>query len=222
MLRLPPTAIVYHRNMNIELWLVTPNAEMYQAFKRSFRYLPYHQIFHCRFEELPLHDCFVTAGNSFGIMNAGIDEAVVAFHGRDLMERIQQRILQEYLGEQPVGSCFIEPTNNPQYPFIAHAPTMRIPKGIDGTDNVYNATWSALTAVYRHNQIHSQQDQELIKTVVFPAMGAGYGGVPYREVARQMAVAYNHFLHPPQKLDWETVVARNKAISYDRDKKVLN
>ncbi len=206
--------------MNIELWLINPNREMCAEFRRSFSALPYHQVIQSKFEKLEPHDCFVTAGNSFGIMNAGIDAAVVAFHGKELMNRIQHRIITEYLGEQPVGTCFIESTNNPQYPFVAHSPTMRVPCGIDRTDKVYNATWAALTAIHRHN--NSANQKRKIKTVVFPAMGAGYGGVPYAEVARQMAVAYKHYLHPPDKLDWDVVVAKNKTIMYnDQNKKIV-
>ena len=207
--------------MNIELWLIHPHAQMCQAFKRGFRSLPYHRVIRSRFEQLEPHDCFVTAGNSFGIMNAGIDAAVVAFHGKDLMHRIQQRILNQYLGEQPVGTCFLASTHNPDYPFVAHAPTMRVPAGIDGTDNVYRATWAALTTIYQHNLAHAQEENKQIKSVVFPAMGAGYGGVPYEEVARQMAVAYNHYLHPPAQIDWQLVASRNKAIVYDGKKRVV-
>lgn len=53
-----------------------------------------------------------------------------------------------------------------------------------------------------------------------PAMGTGFGGVRFDEAARQMAVAYDHFLHPPRRLNWDTVVARHKAISYDGDRRV--
>ena len=70
-----------------------------------------------RLEELPPHDCFVTAANSYGIMTAGIDAAVVRFHGQDPVRRIQNRIQDEHLGEQPIGTCSIEPTGKHDYPF---------------------------------------------------------------------------------------------------------
>jgi O-acetyl-ADP-ribose deacetylase (regulator of RNase III) len=59
-----------------------------------------------------------------------------------------------------------------------------------------------------------------IQTPVLPALGAGFGGVPFYEAARQMAVAYAHSLHPPHRLDWDTVVDRLKAITYDGDRRV--
>src|SRR5690242_20598628 len=106
-----------------EVWLVHPEAEMAEAFRQRFAGLPNVRVIQERFEELEPHDCFVTAGNAFGMMTAGIDAAVVRFFGEQLMQRVQHRIIDEYLGEQPVGTAFIEPTGNPDYPFIAHAPT---------------------------------------------------------------------------------------------------
>src|SRR5690349_7581853 len=111
----------------MQVWLVHPEAEMCEAFRTRFTGLPNVTVLQSRFEDLKPHDCFATAANSFGIMNAGIDAAVVKFHGRELMSRIQLRILDEFLGEQPIGTSFIESTGNEAYPFVAHSPTMRTP-----------------------------------------------------------------------------------------------
>jgi len=201
----------------IELWLVNPAASMCEAFRERFAGLPDVVVHQAGYEDLPPHDCFVTAGNSFGIMTAGIDAVVVHVHGPQLMDAIQARILRDHLGEQPIGTAFIEPTGTPGYPYIGHAPTMRVPSGIDGTDRVYAATLASLVAVHHHNRVHGD-----IHTVAFPAMGAGFGGVPEREAARQMAVAYEHFLDPPRRLDWDTVIARHRAIVYDGDTRVVH
>jgi hypothetical protein len=91
---------------------VNPDAAMCDAFRERFDGLPNVRVIQSRFQELEPHDCFVSAGNAFGIMTAGIDAAVVALHGEDLMKRVQHRIRNEYLGEQPIGTCFIEPTGN--------------------------------------------------------------------------------------------------------------
>jgi O-acetyl-ADP-ribose deacetylase (regulator of RNase III) len=200
----------------INLWLIHPEAEMCDAFRDRFDDLPRVSVIQARFEDLPPHDCFVTAANAYGIMNAGIDAAVIRFHGDELMRRVQSRIMDEYLGEQPIGTSFIEPTGNPDYPFIAHSPTMRVPGSIEGTDKVYAATWASLLAVYRHKA----SNETRIETVVFPAMGAGFGGVPYLEVARQMAVAYRHYLNPPHRMDWDMVAGRQRAIHYDGNRQV--
>jgi len=200
-----------------EVLLVHPDEAMCNAFRRRFADLLGVRIISGRFEELPPHGCFVTAGNAFGIMTAGIDAAVVRVFGEDLMTRVQHRIMDEYFGEQPVGTAFVISTGNSSIPFLAHAPTMRVPGNIDGTDKVYAATWAALLAITAHNRT----SDEKIEVVGFPAMGTGFGGVPFDEAARQMAAAYWHYREPPHRLDWDFVVERHKAICYDHGKQVV-
>ena len=69
--------------------------------------------------------------------------------GEPLMRQVQHRIMDEFFGEQPVGTAFVLPTGAPSLPFLCHAPTMRVPGNIAGTDKVYAATWAALLAVPR-------------------------------------------------------------------------
>ncbi len=198
------------------LWLIHPEEAMCDAFRRRFEGLPGVRVIRGRFEDLDPHDCFVTAGNAFGLMTAGIDAAVVHFFGESIMQRVQHRIMDEFFGEQPVGTAFVVPTGHPAVPFLAHAPTMRVPGSIEGTDKVYNATWAALLAIHAHNRVSEQR----IEVAAFPAMGTGFGGVPYGEAARQMAAAYRHYLEPPHRLDWDFVIERQKAIHYDGDRQV--
>jgi O-acetyl-ADP-ribose deacetylase (regulator of RNase III) len=201
----------------LRIWLAHPDEAMCAAFRARFECLPDMRVIRGRFEDLEPHDCFVTAGNAFGLMTAGIDAAVVRYFGPQLMERVQQRILDEYLGEQPVGTAFVVPTGDPERPFIAHAPTMRVPGSIEGTDKVYSATWAALLAVHAHN-LHAD---DRIETVAFPALGTGFGGVPFDEAARQMAAAWRHYREPPHRLDWDLVVERNLAICYEGNRKLV-
>jgi O-acetyl-ADP-ribose deacetylase (regulator of RNase III) len=109
-------------------------------------------------------------------------------------------------------------TGTPGFPFVIHTPTMRVPKAVDGTDAVYIATWASLVASYRYNLA----SDEKIRLVGMPAMGAGFDNVPFREAARQMAVACENFLHPPAALDWDAIIERHKRLSYDGDDKVVN
>lgn len=201
----------------MELWLVHPGDDAIDVFNKRFDGLPSVRCIQSTYEELDAHDCFVTAANCYGIMNAGIDAAVVRVHGVELCTRVQHRILDEFLGEQPVGSAIVEPTRSSSNPYLCHAPTMRIPGSIRGTDNVYLATFAAMTSIYRYNVSHDHP----IHTVAFPAMGCGFGGMEYSEAARQMATAYKHYLSPPHRLDWDNVVDREKAIRFDGDTEVI-
>jgi O-acetyl-ADP-ribose deacetylase (regulator of RNase III) len=199
------------------LWLVHPDNAMCNAFRERFAGLPKVRVIRGRFEDLEPHDCFVTAGNAFGLMTAGIDAAVIAKFGDALMSRVHQHIMNHFLGEQPVGTAFILPTDDPSIPFLAHAPTMRVPGNIEGTDKVYAATWAALLAIQAHNQTAASR----IEVIALPAMGTGFGGVPFDEAARQMAVAYRHLLEPPHRIDWDFVIQRQLAICYDGKRQVI-
>jgi hypothetical protein len=55
---------------------------------------------------------------------------------------------------------------NTAHPFVAHAPTMRVPMNIQGTDHIYLALWASLTAVHRHNRVEARQ----IKTLACPGL----------------------------------------------------
>src|SRR3954463_15629598 len=162
-----------------QLGMVHPEAEMCAAFRERFTGLPQVRIILGRFEDLEPHDCFVTAGNAFGLMTAGIDAAVVRYFGEELMQRVQHHIMDRFFGEQPVGTAFVLPTHHPDVPFLAHAPTMRVPGSIEGTDKVYAATWAALLAVHAHNVAADRK----IEVVAFPALGTGFGGMPFGEAA---------------------------------------
>lgn len=199
------------------LWLIHPDPAACTAFAERFTGLPNVRVLRERFEHLPAHDCFVTAGNAFGLMTAGIDAAVVHRFGEQIMHRVQQHIRDDYFGEQPVGTAFIVPTSDPSLPFLCHAPTMRVPGSIEGTDKVYSATWAALLAIAAHNRSGAQP----IETVALPAMGTGFGGVSFSEAARQMAAAYRHLLEPPHRIDWDFVTDRQLAICYDGKRQVV-
>lgn len=192
----------------ITLKLVDPNLGVCEAFTEYFHGLPNVEVHNTYFEKIEDYDCMVSAANSFGIMDGGVDLAISKYFGWDLMKRVQKRIISEYLGEQPVGTSFIIATNHDKHPFLAHTPTMRVPLNISHTDNVYNAMWAMLVAVHNHNQINEQK----INTVVCPGLGTATGRVPYREASRQMALAYKNYLNPPTHIDWRDVTDRQVEI----------
>jgi O-acetyl-ADP-ribose deacetylase (regulator of RNase III) len=196
--------------------IVVTNAALAEAFRSRFDPLPRATVVESKWEDLPTHDCFVTAGNSYGLMSAGIDAAVVRRLGEPIEQAVQLHILNTFLGEQPVGTAFITPTGDAWVPMLCHAPTMRVPGDISETDNVYRATRAALMCIYHHNR---QAAAPPLRSVVFPAFGAGFGRVPPLEVARQMAVAWQLFLEAPYPPDWDRVIRRERVITYDGDQR---
>ncbi|MEH2030583.1 MAG: macro domain-containing protein [Nostoc sp.] len=161
----------------MKLILVAPDSLLCAAFQQHFNYLPNVEIVNDYFEWLPDFDCMVSPANSFGMMDGGIDAAIIRFFGHSLMARVQQRILEDYLGEQPVGTSLIVETGHHKHPFLAHTPTMRVPMIITGTDIPYIAMWAMLLAVRHHNQ----QARQKINTIACPGLGTGIGRVPYTE-----------------------------------------
>lgn len=197
-----------------KLILVDPNASVCEAWGHTFKDLPNVEIVNDVFQNLEAFDCMVSAANSFGLMDGGVDAAIIRFFGEPLMERVQQRILDEYFGEQPVGTSMIVETDDPDHPFIAHTPTMRVPMRITRTDYVYLSMFAILRAIYHHNQSnHAQQ----IEIVACPGLGTATGGMLAPEAARQMALAYQNYLTPPSSIDWRFASRRQSEVIFGGD-----
>jgi O-acetyl-ADP-ribose deacetylase (regulator of RNase III) len=198
---------------SFELILVDPNPEVTRALKLQFKGFRKVKVVTSRFEELPSFECMVSAANSFGLMDGGVDLAIIGFFGVELLDRVHARILDEFLGEQPVGTSLIIETGHPKHPFLAHTPTMRVPMPIALTDQVYLAMWAMLLAVRKHNLSSDRP----IRTVACPGLGTATGRVPAEEAARQMALAYRYFLSPPELISWPMAQDRQQAIRVGGD-----
>jgi O-acetyl-ADP-ribose deacetylase (regulator of RNase III) len=168
------------------------------------------EVFSGKFEEIPSFDCVATAGNSFGLMDAGMDLAVLRFFGPEIQDRIQERILTDYFGEQPVGTSLVVPTGDSRCRWVAHSPTMRIPMNISGTDHVYLAAWATLREVHRMNVMQDAR----ISALVLPAFGTGTGGVSHLEAGTQIRFAVEHYLKPPQHINPSFAQVRHERIHY--------
>src|SRR6476469_2382974 len=89
-----------------KLILADPNVAVCRAWQQAFESYPTVEILNSRFEEVPHFDCMVSAANSFGLMDGGVDLAIARFFGVQLMARVQTRILHEYLGDRRVGTTY--------------------------------------------------------------------------------------------------------------------
>ena len=194
----------------MRLIIINRNKDAADVFLWRFHDLPEVETVLGDFEELPSFDCVATAGNCFGLMDAGMDLAIVRFFGRHVMDEIQRRILVDYLGEQPVGTSFIVGTGQPIHPFVAHTPTMRAPMNIERTDNVYLAAWATLLAVLHHNRSNAQK----IESLVMPGFGTGSGGVDPLEASLQMRLACEHFLRPAEYINPSLAQSRFEKVHY--------
>lgn len=191
-----------------ELILVDPQPELCAAWTDYFAGLPRVTISNGRFQDVDRYDCMVSPANSFGLMDGGVDAAIIRYFGHKLMQAVQAHIIEKYRGEQPVGTSFIISTGHPEHPWLAHTPTMRVPMYISRTDNVYQAMWALLLAVHHHNEQHAEK----IRTVLCPGLGTGTGNVSFKEAARQMSLAYRHYLDPPATINWRYAMDRQSKV----------
>ena len=124
---------------SFQLILTAPNPSLFEAFQKYFSQFPSVAITQEPFEWIPSFDCLVSPANSFGMMDGGMDAAITKFFGVSLERKVQDSIINDYLGEQPVGTSLIVETEHCKHPFLAHTPTMRVPMIIKDTDIPYMA-----------------------------------------------------------------------------------
>ncbi|MEQ8672267.1 MAG: macro domain-containing protein [Aggregatilineales bacterium] len=192
----------------MKLILVDINAPMCDAWREYFNGLPDVEIVHDSFETLDEFDCIVSPANSFGLMDGGLDLIISNFFGEQLAQHVQERVISDYFGEQPVGTSIIVETGDDKHPFLAHTPTMRVPMNISRTDNPYIAMWAMLRAVHHHNATQERK----IASVACSGLGTGYGEVPFAQAGRQMALAYTNYLNPPESISWGYAKVRHYAV----------
>jgi O-acetyl-ADP-ribose deacetylase (regulator of RNase III) len=140
-------------------------------------------------------DAVVSPANSFGYMDGGIDLAYSVRFGWGLQGRLHERIVRRHHGELPVGCADILETFRDDAPYLIAAPTMRVPMRLVDSVNPYLATRAALLlvlyGVFPDGERVGRPIREHVKTVAFPGMGTGIGGVAFERSARQMRAAYD-------------------------------
>lgn len=206
--------------MTFKLILSAISPDLFEAFKKHFAKFPQVEVVFKRFEDTEF-DCVVSAANSFGLMDGGVDQCITDYFGVQMMKRVQQEVLSQYYGEQPVGTSMIVRGNEAVVPgaknkYVAHTPTMRIPMDINKTSYVYSAMKAMLIAVEKHNQNYFENggnsDDTKIDIVVCPGLGTNAGRVPAEEAAKMMSLALHHFLNPPTAISWYYATQRHSEI----------
>jgi len=201
---------------NFKLILVDLNSQLCEEFRKAFEGVEGVEVRDGRFEDVEF-DCIVSAANSFGLMDGGVDGAITGYFGQQMMKRVQENIIKEYHGEQPVGTSFIirgnEEWNDGNNQYVAHTPTMRVPMNIRTTENVYQAMKAMLIAVKRFNDMADngllQDYVNKINVVACTGLGTFCGEVPPKKAAKDMRMAYDNFINVPKVLDWD--FARQRA-----------
>lgn len=136
--------------------------------------------------------CVVSPANSYGIMDGGYDGAITRYFGDGLQRCVQDRIINHYYGEQPVGTSFMVDIPGSDKKLI-HTPTMRAPSAIADPLVVYRCMRTTLMCALNNR----------VESIVIPAFGGATGNVPYRSIAALMKEAYDQVMNPPKSLNWE-------------------
>lgn len=137
-------------------------------------------------EHIPAHrpDAFVTAGNSYGIMDGGIDLGV-----RELMPGVQETLLSRLHalgGFLPVGSTLPVPTGLDWCPILIYAPTMHVPEHVRGL-NAFLAFHAALVEARRLG----------LENLMACGLATASGGFSHDACAKQMRLALDFMGLPP-------------------------
>jgi O-acetyl-ADP-ribose deacetylase (regulator of RNase III) len=145
-------------------------------------------------------DAIVSPANSFGIMDGGLDLAILSQLGESIQHRVQSMIVERHHGELPVGAAEVVETENEKWPFLVVAPTMRVPELVSNSLNAYLAFRAALLAVRAFNQLEIR-----IRSMVVPGLATGIGGMSARRCAAQMREAYDQVAGPGRILSVEMI-----------------
>ncbi len=153
-------------------------------------------------------DCLVTAGNSFGMMDGGID-GLVNYQFGMIEGRVQGEIMRgQWRGELPVGAAIVlpvVPTMHLAFTHLCYAPTMRTPRPVAKTANAYLAARAALVACSAFPEI---------RVIAMPLLCHGVGGMDAADVILQVRHAWDTF-HQPTERDW-SAINYDEAILSDR------
>lgn len=179
----------------MKIYLLDINKRITDIWKLYFRNEQSVEVVLDNFEHFMDHnevECIVSPANSYGLMDGGYDLAITEYFGEELMKKVQDYIIKNYYGEQPVGTSFIIETGMKNIKLI-HTPTMRIPSAIREPMVVYQAMRTTLITAL-NNGIHS---------IVIPAFGGCCGFMNPQELCELMYEGYKQVMNPPKELNWK-------------------
>jgi len=115
-------------------------------------------------------DAIVNPANSMMVMGGGVAGAIRRVGGREIEDEAVQH------APVPVGKAIATKAGRLEAKHVIHAPTMERPAMSIGRENVRLAVKGALECA----------EQLGIRSVAFPGMGTGVGGLNIEEAARTM------------------------------------
>jgi len=115
-------------------------------------------------------DAIVNAANSRLIMGGGVAGAILRTGGKEIQEEASRK------APVPIGRAVATTAGRLKANYVIHAPTMELPAMLTNKQKVRLATRGALECA-------KQLD---IRSIAFPGMGTGVGGLSVKEAAEVM------------------------------------
>jgi O-acetyl-ADP-ribose deacetylase (regulator of RNase III) len=123
-------------------------------------------------------DAIVNPANSQLIMGGGVAGAIKRVGGKEIETQAMKQ------APTPVGKAVATTAGKLMAEYVIHAPTMERPAMSIGTENIHLATRGALECAARLK----------IRSLAFPGLGTGVGGVSLEEAANTMVNALKEYL----------------------------
>lgn len=174
------------------------NKNNIETYKKKLSDIPNLSFVYADFEDLINENNIhitISPANSYLSMTGGIDKTYSKlFPGIESSLR-KQMIIKKYEKGNiryfstkyilPIGKAIIAPTNNSKCPFIMASPTMKTPKDINETDNVYRCMCAILEKINKIN---------LPITIACPCLGTGIGNLSAIESADQIRRTFAKYI----------------------------
>lgn len=192
----------------MQIYLLDINKEMTDAWYKYFdssNVVIVNEDFKTFMDSHTYIEAIVSPANSFGLMDGGYDKAITDYFGKRLMKDVQDAIMKDWYGEQPVGTSITVPIMQrliykqiddekilPCNPLLIHTPSMRTPEQIVDNRIVYQCMRTTLIEALRQG----------VDSIVIPAFGGLTGKVPFDVIAKMMFLAYKQIYNQPRELNW--------------------
>jgi O-acetyl-ADP-ribose deacetylase (regulator of RNase III) len=165
---------------DMKLFLVETNPEIVEAWLDAFEPFPQVTVLQANILGVA-KNTIVSPGNSYGLMDGGLDAKLTNFFGHRPQQELQEIIARQPEGILPVGtSAFVE-TGHKRIPYMIAAPTMMSPGPVPAA-NTFFAMAAMLNTAHKH--------RDIVKEVYCPGLGTGTGRVAPEIAAKEMANAY--------------------------------
>lgn len=150
-------------------------------------------------------DIIASAGNSYAMMDGGIDGSINCFLDR-IESEIKKIIIMKYYGEMPVGTCLLYNVQDrcKKYKYLAYVPTMKVPCNVSDSINAYLSLRSILVQMMNENLN--------LNSVCIPLFCAGAGEMSIEKICHQYDMALNSIVIDPSKLNWKDIWSTHRQL----------